>query len=98
MTWGVKENVLERYAAAGISQEQISFSRETYRSSTRHAGRAVGGFRNYYGPTMNAFDAAEAAGQADYCRTSSRRCSAARTPPNGTTSIPATYLRVEVHV
>ena len=66
VTWGVKDNVLERYAAAGISQEQISFSRETYRFVYPAApAELVAAFRNYYGPTMNAFEAAEAAGRAD---------------------------------
>jgi ubiquinone/menaquinone biosynthesis C-methylase UbiE len=100
VTWGVKENVLERYAAAGISQEQISFSRETYRFVyPATPAELVAAFRNYYGPTMNAFDAAEAAGHADSLQDELEALfSSQNTSPNGTTSIPATYLRVEVNV
>src|SRR5688572_8192866 len=30
MTWGVEGNVIERFAAAGVPGEKVSFSRETY--------------------------------------------------------------------
>ena len=30
MTWGVEENVIERFTAAGVSEAQISFDRATY--------------------------------------------------------------------
>jgi hypothetical protein len=30
MTWGIEGNVIERYAAAGISREKISFVKDTY--------------------------------------------------------------------
>ena len=30
MTWGVESNVSERFGAAGIAKERISFVRETY--------------------------------------------------------------------
>jgi SAM-dependent methyltransferase len=66
MTWGVSDTVVERFAGAGISPEQISFSRETYRFVYPAApAQLVAAFRSYYGPTMNAFEAAEAAGRAD---------------------------------
>ena len=64
MTWGVEENVMERFAEAGVPKEQISFERDTY--TFNYAGapsELVATFRNYYGPTMNAFEAAEADGR-----------------------------------
>jgi hypothetical protein len=66
VTWGLEDNVLERFAGAGIPHGQVSFSRETYRFV--YGGpptELVAAFRSYYGPTMNAFEAAEAAGRAD---------------------------------
>ena len=60
MTWGVESNVVERFGAAGISKEQISCVRDTY--TFNYAGSPsdfVTAFRAYYGPTMNAFEAAE---------------------------------------
>ena len=54
MTWGVEDNVIERFTAAGILEEQISFERDTY--AFTHPGppsELVATFRSYYGPTMN---------------------------------------------
>src|SRR5499426_1069210 len=60
MTWGVESNVVERFGAAGVPKERISRVRDTYifNYSGSPAG-FVNEFRMYYGPTMNAFDAAE---------------------------------------
>jgi ubiquinone/menaquinone biosynthesis C-methylase UbiE len=100
VTWGIRDNVLERYAAAGISPEQVSFSHETYRFSFPSApAQLVATFRDYYGPTMNAFEAAEAAGGADSLQAELEALfERQNTSANGGTSIPATYLRVEVSV
>ena len=59
MTWGVESHVVERFGAAGIPAEKIAFDRDTF--IFRFDGAPadyVGEFRDYYGPTMNAFDAA----------------------------------------
>jgi hypothetical protein len=98
--WGVEHNVLERYAAAGISPAQISFSRETYRFVSPAApAQVVAAFRSYYGPTMNAFEAAAAAGRADSLQAELEALfDSQNTSANGSTSIPATYLCVEVTV
>src|SRR2546423_3963935 len=64
MTWGVEENVIERFTAAGVREEQISFERDTY--TFNYPGtpsELVAAFRSYYGPTMNAFEAASADGR-----------------------------------
>src|SRR5947199_3595376 len=58
MTWGVEENVIERFAGAGVPEEQISFERDTYTFNFPGApSELVGLFRAYYGPTMNALEA-----------------------------------------
>ena len=66
MLWGIESNVIERFGSAGIAKENISFARETYTFNSRYApAEQVANFRKYYGPTMNAFEAAEKDGKAD---------------------------------
>jgi len=65
MKWGLEVDVLERFGVAGVPSENISFDRETY--TFHFAGKPEGfvdAFRRFYGPTMNAFDAAEKSGKA----------------------------------
>jgi SAM-dependent methyltransferase len=60
MTWGIENNVIELFGAAGIPKENISFVRDTYVFNFPGTpSELVGAFRTYYGPTMNAFEAAE---------------------------------------
>src|SRR2546427_12084692 len=66
MTWGVEDNVIERFAGAGVPEEKISFERDTYTFNFPGApSELVAAFRTYYGPTMNAFEAAAANGRED---------------------------------
>src|SRR5258705_827587 len=65
MTWGVESNVIERFAGAGVAKENVSFAKSTYTFNFQGAPIAfVDTFRRYYGPTMNAFDAAGKNGRA----------------------------------
>jgi len=101
MTWGVEDNVIERFAAAGVPQEKISFERATYTFNYPGApSQLVGEFRTYYGPTMNAFEAAAANGrEADLQAELEALFNAQNTSPSeDATSIPATFLRVTVAV
>jgi SAM-dependent methyltransferase len=99
MTWGVENNVIERYGGAGIPPERISFLRDTY--TFHFAGTPVeyvDAFRKYYGPTMNAFDGAGKNGKTDDLR---RELEALFTEQNesttpGRTTLKATFLRVTV--
>ena len=60
MLWGVEDQVRERFEKAGIPKENISFTREQFTFKASYAPAAfVEMFKNYYGPTMNAFEAAE---------------------------------------
>jgi ubiquinone/menaquinone biosynthesis C-methylase UbiE len=64
MTWGVEEDVIERFTKAAVSKEQISTERDTYTFNYPGPPSEPGDqFRSYYGPTMNAFEAAEADGR-----------------------------------
>jgi ubiquinone/menaquinone biosynthesis C-methylase UbiE len=99
MTWGVENNVIERFGAAGIPKEKISFARDTY--SFNFPGtpsELVGLFRKYYGPTMNAFEAAEKNGRANDLQRELESLfnSQNKSQRKDATSIPATFLRVTV--
>ena len=101
MLWGVESQVVERFGQAGIPEENIAFSKETFTFSAPFPpAEFVARFRKYYGPTMNAFEAAEKNGKADDLQ---RELEALFTSQNkstseNTTSIPATFLRVIVNV
>ena len=99
MTWGIENNVIERFFGAGIPKEKISFVRDTYTFNFPNApSELVDAFRKYYGPTMNAFEAAENSGRAGdlqkelevlfSCQNTSRS--------KDVTSLPATFLCVTV--
>src|SRR5215469_12720384 len=65
MTWGVESHVIERFTAAGASRDKMTFIRDTFTfNSPKSPAATVDDFRRYYGPTMNAFDAAEKNGRA----------------------------------
>ena len=101
MTWGLEGNVIERFAAAGVPREQISFARDTYTFNFPGApSEFLAVFRKYYGPTMNAFDAAEKSGRAADLQKELEALfdSQNRSPRKDATSIPATFLRVAVVV
>ena len=99
MTWGIEDDVIERFAAAGVPEEKISFERDTYTFTFPAApSELVTLFRNYYGPTMNAFEAAEADGRdAELNAELDALFTTQNTSPDEeVTSIPATFLRVTV--
>ena len=98
---GVENNVTERFVAAGVPEENVSFVRDTF--SFNFPGPPsdlVAEFRRYYGPTMNAFEAAEQAGRASELQRELEVLfdSQNQSPSKDATSIPATFLRVTVSV
>jgi SAM-dependent methyltransferase len=101
MTWGVESHVRERFVAAGVAANKVSCVPDTF--TFDFAGtpqQAVDLFRDYYGPTMNAFEAAEKSGRAAALKQELDALFASKnesTTP-GTTRIPATFLRVTVEV
>jgi len=101
MTWGIEGNVIERFAAAGVPAEKISFARDTYTFNAPVAPAAfLADFRTYYGPTMNAFAAAEQSGKAADLQQELEALFERqnRSEHEGAISIPATFLRVTVAV
>jgi len=101
MTWGVESNVIERFGGAGIPKENIAFMRDTYTFNYPHTpSQLLEAFRQYYGPTMNAFEAAEKSGRAQDLQTELEALftSQNKSTKAGATAIPATFLRVTVAV
>jgi SAM-dependent methyltransferase len=99
MTWGIEGNVIERFESAGLAKDRISFVRDTYTFNFPGSpSQFVGEFRKYYGPTMNAFDAAEKSGRADDLQKELEALfhSQNKSTNKSATSIPATFLRVTV--
>jgi ubiquinone/menaquinone biosynthesis C-methylase UbiE len=101
MTWGVENNVVERFAGAGVPKEKISFAKDTYTFNYPSApSELLSAFRKYYGPTMNAFEAAEKNGRAADLQKELEALFNIqnKSPRKDATSIPATFLRVAVAV
>ena len=99
MTWGIESKVIERFGAAGIAHEKISCVRDTYTFNFPGApSDLVAVFRKYYGPSMNAFEAAGKNGkEADLQQELEALFQEQnKTPNKDATSIPATFLRVTV--
>jgi ubiquinone/menaquinone biosynthesis C-methylase UbiE len=99
MTWGVESHVTERFAAAGTPAEKVSFTRDTFTFNFPGTpAEFVDRFKNYYGPTMNAFEAAEKSGRAAELQRQLEELFEARNTSSrkDMTSIPATFLRVTV--
>ncbi len=99
MTWGIEDNVVERFGSAGVPKDQISFARDTYTFNFPGTpSEFLDVFQRYYGPTMNAFEAADKNGRADELRRELEALFTGKnkSPSNSSTSIPATFLRVTV--
>jgi hypothetical protein len=97
MTWGVESNVIERFAGAGIPRDSVSFVKDTYMFNFAGTpSEFVAEFRKYYGPTMNAFDAAEKNGKAADLQKDLEALFGSQNKGGSATSIPAAFLRVTV--
>jgi SAM-dependent methyltransferase len=101
MKWGVESDIVDRFVAAGVPKENISFVRDTFTFSYPAGPAAlVDAFRNYYGPTMNAYEAAEKDGKAAELHKELNELFAEKneSPDRNIASIPATFMRVTVTV
>jgi hypothetical protein len=97
----VEDNVIERFGEAGVPADRIRFARETYTFEYPAAPtELLAVFREYYGPTMNAYAAAEANGRTEGLH---KELAELFTTQNTSadpdaTFIPATFLQVNVQV
>jgi len=97
MTWGNEAEVRRRFEAAGIAADAIGFERATW--FFRQDGppdELFDTFRRFYGPTMNAFEAAAQAGREHQLAAELKMLFAAQNRGAGNTVIPATFLKVTV--
>ncbi|MCS3801203.1 class I SAM-dependent methyltransferase [Niastella sp. OAS944] len=99
MLWGVESHVVDRFTAAGIAKENISFIKDSFVFQIACSpAEFVNIFRTYYGPTMNAFDAAEKNGKATELQHELEELFKRenKSGSNDVTFIPANFLRVTV--
>jgi SAM-dependent methyltransferase len=97
MTWGVEDQVTERFEAAGVPRDQISFERESFTFHYADSpAELVAEFRDYYGPTMNAFEAAAGDGREAELQAELEDLFNSQNTSDEGTSISATYLLVTV--
>lgn len=101
MLWGSTPHILERFGAAGIADEAIRWERDSYVFDFKGSpAEFVDVFRQYYGPTIRAFESAASQGRADELRGDLVRLFESQNQsqyPN-TTLVPATFLKVTVDV
>lgn len=99
VTWGMEDTVVERFTGAGVMRDRIATERDTFMFEFQTSPKgAVELFRHYYGPTMNAFDAAERDGRADALQGELEELFARQNQSDSPdrTKVPATFLRVTV--
>jgi ubiquinone/menaquinone biosynthesis C-methylase UbiE len=99
MTWGVESHIIERFGQAGVPTEKISMLRDTYSFMSPDVGPTefIDLFRRFYGPTMNAFEAADKSGKVGELLAQLVELAKAQNKGGpGSTSIPATFMRVTV--
>jgi ubiquinone/menaquinone biosynthesis C-methylase UbiE len=101
MTWGVESHIIERFGQAGVPKEKISMVKDTYSfmSKEKSPAQFIDLMERFYGPTMNAHDAAEKNGKLDEFHGQLLELAKEENTSNdGATLIPATFLRVTVSV
>jgi hypothetical protein len=101
MTWGVETHIIERFGKAGVAKEKISIVKDTYYFALpdKSPTEFIDLFRQFYGPTMNAFEAAQKNGKTEELRRQLVELANAQNKASGGgTSIPATFMRVTVSV
>jgi ubiquinone/menaquinone biosynthesis C-methylase UbiE len=99
MTWGVDTHIVERFGQAGVPRETISIVKDTFQftSPDKNPTHVIESFRRFYGPTMNAFEAAEKSGRVEELHNQLLELAKAQNQSaNGGASIPANFLRVTV--
>ena len=101
ITWGVEASVIERFVQAGVSSDKISLVKDTYQfiSPDKTPADFIDLFEKFYGPTMNAVEAAQKTGRIGDLHTQLvQLANAQNRSTDGGTLIPATFLRVTVRV
>jgi ubiquinone/menaquinone biosynthesis C-methylase UbiE len=100
MTWGVESHIIERFGQAGVPKENISMVKDTYyfAHSEKSPAEFIELFERFYGPTMNAVDAARKNGKEEELHKQLVELASAQNKSYAGTFIPATFMRVTVTV
>jgi ubiquinone/menaquinone biosynthesis C-methylase UbiE len=100
MTWGLESHVIERFAQAGVPKENISMMTDTYyfAHSEKSPAEFIALFEKFYGPTMNAVDAARNNGKEVELHKQLVELANTQNKSDAGTFIPATFMRVTVQV
>jgi SAM-dependent methyltransferase len=100
MLWGVENNIVERFGKAGVPADKISMAKDTFyfESAYQTPERFTELFRDYYGPTMNAYDAARKNGKEPELHRQLVELAKTQNKSSAGTMIPATFMRVTVSV
>ena len=99
MTWGVESNIIERFGQARVPPEKISMVKDTYyfASPDKTPAQFIDLFERFYGPTMNAVEAARKDGKAEELHKQLvELANAQNKSKDAGTLIPATFMRVTV--
>ncbi len=101
MLWGVEDEVLERFGSAGVAPDRITLEQGTFEfvSDTRGPDDWVSIMRDYYGPTMNAYEVARTSGkEAELHRQLTELAHSHNCTSGSGLRVRATYLRVTVEL
>ena len=99
--WGVEDQIIERFAQAGVAKDKISMVKDMYSfiSPDKSPEQFIDSLERFYGPTMNAVDAAQKSGKMNDLHSQLLELAEAQNrSTDGSTSIPATFLRVTVNL
>ena len=101
MLWGVEEHIVARFEKAGAARGNISMERDTFSFVSKNTAPEgmIETFRDWYGPTMNAYAAAKDKGLTDELHAKLvALANSENTAGPGGTAINATFMRVTVKV
>jgi len=100
MTWGMETHILERFGQVGIPKENISMETDTYYFAhpEKSPSEFIELFEKFYGPTMNAVDAARKNRREKELHDQLVELANAHNKSHSGTFIPATFMRVTVNV
>ena len=99
MTWGVESHILERFGQAGVPKENIWMVEDTYyfASPDQSPAQFIDLFERFYGPTMNAVEAARKNGKAEELHKQLvELANSQNRSKDAGTLIPATFMRITV--
>jgi len=99
MTWGVESHIVERFVQAGVPQANIAMVKDTFyfASPDKSPEQFIDLFETFYGPTMNAVDAARKNGKAEELHKELvDLANSQNKSTDASTFIPATFMRITV--